>query len=230
MIEPKKTIEYITLFSILSFVFGFFIWNIHLNRFGFSESKIIQTKFILTGAFTVLFVALITLIVILRFQKLFKSYSEQPYKVLVTFVILLFFYILFIFPFFVPAWLGGGMPQTLSIIGSKEQIDELAKITIPRGTGSEVQTGMMCIAYENDDSFIVLLNDRILQLEKENIGGFATLSREDRKSFRKTCRVLSARWLFPLSWWNFAFRFGFVRDYIYSLPEANCKKVEYLQN
>lgn len=221
MLKSKEIIGHITLFSISSYVLGFLIWNIHLNRFGFSEFKIIQTKFIFTGAIAILFVSLIAFIIFTISKNLFKFCTINYYKTFISLFFLFIIYIFLIFPFFIPSWLGGGIPQTLSIIGSEDEINELLKITIPKGEGSQVQTGTLCLAYENEDIFIVLLDDRILQLKKENIRGFGALSGEDRKKIRKTCKWISVIWLFPKDWWNFEF----ILNYICGLEGFNCDEM-----
>ena len=92
---------------------------------------------------------------------------------------------------------GGGQPRFISILGSEEQINYLIPLGIPKGEGSNIQTENMCIAYENDDSVIILRKDRIVLLQKQYIKGFNSLSVGLISPVLEECSNLAKYWIEP---------------------------------
>lgn len=170
---------------IFCLVCGFFIWNIYLSRLGFFEYQIIQTRFVLTGlAFLVFLVCAGGLVMVLgKFLSMCAYFSHSQF--LDSFSIYVFFYLgliflilffpIFYFPMLSPA-LGGGQPRMLSIIADEKEIQYLAQFGVRIAKGSSIQTVNYCIAYENDAKIVVLLKNRVLELKKENIKGFSSLT------------------------------------------------------
>lgn len=91
--------------------------------------------------------------------------------------------------------IGGGQPRVISVLGSEEQINYLGPLGISTGEGSSIQTENMCLAYENDDSIIILRKDRIVSLQKQYIKGFNSLSTTITFPLRKECSHLAKYWI-----------------------------------
>lgn len=189
----KSISLFISLFSIVAYIAGFFIWNIYLNSFGFMEYDIIQTRFVLTGAvFLILF--LLTLLVIDYFINIFKKIDIKKHIFYISLIvaIIIIVYANNIFPLIPSVW-GGGKPWRLSIISTETEIDYLVNFGIKRGDGSRVQTENLCLAYENKDIVLILLDDRIIEIKKEFIKGFGSLPLTMMEIFSK-CSNLSSWW------------------------------------
>ena len=65
----------------------------------------------------------------------------------------------------------------MSILPNKSNLTlrDLNKIGIETAEGSDIQTANLCIAYENSSVVVVLLRDRVVQLNKLQFNGIATL-------------------------------------------------------
>lgn len=161
-------VKLVSVFAILFFIIGFLIWNFFLSILGFDEYTSIQTRFILTGALFSL-IPIILCYILLRFKHLSCLWFW-----LILFIIWFLVYTLFVFPLIPPSF-GGGQPRLVSIIATEQEIENLSKFGIKRGDGSTIQTGNLCIAYENNEDIIILQPDRILKLNKINFKGFGSL-------------------------------------------------------
>lgn len=182
----------------LTFIAGFLIWNFYLARFGFSEYELIQTRFISTGATFILFILIFTLIIKLinflfsKCQYFLIKYTLNMLLILfILFIIACYFYSNYFF-IYLPSKIGGGKPEALSIISSPEQINYLKQLDIPISENAEnppIQTGNLCVIYENKDNVIAFVSQqvdqnttkyRILKIKKDLISGFGSIKGDPR--------------------------------------------------
>lgn len=219
-----KIIKIFSILFVLSFSLGFLIWNLYLERLGFSEFTIIQTRFIITGLFPIAcFLSLSGSFAISQFilnkifdkfcisrkkeffniKNFFPSFFEKNkifcisllfYLGIPVFLILVSLYTYFIFPF-IPASFGGGQPRFISLITTEEEIKYLSNFGIIIGIGSKIQTENLCLAYEDEKEIIVLLNNRILKLDKNILRGFGSLPSNKQKFYNLYCSKLARQWL-----------------------------------
>ncbi|MDD4761460.1 MAG: hypothetical protein PHZ25_00315 [Candidatus Pacebacteria bacterium] len=195
-----------TLFSFSSFIIGFLVWNLYLDRLGFSEYELIYSRFTFTGAVFIFFCFFIFYLffLIMRFvQKDFfkvwfekfskRSMEDKIFSVTPMFIVLLVSYSFFLFPY-ISYSLGGGQPRVLSVIGNSEYIEYLGNFGIKgekNGDKKMVQTELLCVAYENNNEIIILLEDRIIKIRKEDIEGFVSLPNKKEGEMRSVCSNLS---------------------------------------
>lgn len=215
-----NTISSLVIFFPVAFsaclICGFLIWNTFLFRLGFEEYKIIQTKFILSGFCFLLLLSFFFWIVI-AFVNTFtkdKKYEKTCRKLasfvtkqcknnlfvavptfFIFFAVIIVGYTTIIFPK-IPSDLGGGYPRFLSIITTENEIAYLSPLGISAGEGSKIQTGNLCVAYENEEIVIILLKDRIVSLRKDIIKDFGSLSAGYTKmDGADYCGALAKNWL-----------------------------------
>lgn len=235
----EKILKTISLFILLSFAAGFFIWNMYLNQFGFIENSLIQTRFILTGAmffgvhifrviplfikqdYLILLVPILTFAVyyIVYYSKLssrwllklrskkdkffYGLFSVSIYlSAIVVLLYLLKFYALNIFPF-IPLYTGGAAPRVVSLLTDEKQIEYFQNFNIPvssnSGTKKPVQTANLCVGYENDESILLLLPDRILSVQKKYIKGIGSIPTDFTDQYNdKVCKAILTSWLYKL--------------------------------
>ena len=188
----------ISLLAVVSLISGFLVWNFYLSNFGFSEFNIIQSRFILSGfSFLVFFAVIIFifLIIVEVAQKMFPKFELSPTKLKFIFVVL---YLVFVpiyakrlFPY-IPNYLGGGKPIVLSIIADQTEISLLEPFL---GSLSPVQSGNQCVVYENQDIFIVLLSNRIVELKKSGIQGFNRVPSQQAEEADIMCSNIANAWI-----------------------------------
>ncbi len=115
----------------------------------------------------------------------------------VILIILIFLFSLLLFPA-IPRILGGGRPVGMSIFPNKYNLsmEDLSKIGIPSGEGSDIQTANLCIAYENARVVVVLRSDRVIQLSKSQLNGLGVLPGDkDIEKLEKNCGKLARVWV-----------------------------------
>lgn len=202
-----KVISFIAITALAS---GFLIWNFYLVRLGFYEFNLIQARYIHSGI-TFLIISIIILIpyllivwvvklLLTKIQFVKKYYLEITlYFGILLFSVWIITYTLLIFPFISQAW-GGAQPRILSIIASEDDIRYLANFNIK--TPSSVITENLCIAYENQDSIIILLENRVLSIKKENLKGFNSLPAKTRDERLIYCSRLARSWVLNQGKWN----------------------------
>jgi hypothetical protein len=180
-------------FGILSFVVGFLVWNVYLYYLGFSEYEIIQTRFIFTGV--------LPLILIIIIASLFtKIPFLKKHIIVLSFIaglVIIFLYAQYLF-FYIPSWMGGGQPRFLSIVADNQDINFLARFGIKKVEPDEkqpVQTQNLCIAYENKSFVILLLKDRILQIDKNYFKGFGSIPNDQQDKMNQTCSELAKSYI-----------------------------------
>lgn len=164
----------------LSFSFGFLIWNIYLQRLGFYPDALFQARYVLTGT-------LFIFCTILVLPFLLKNKNNKV-SVIRRFILWFIFFTFFIFPF-LPAWLGGSLPKMVSIISTEEYISYLNKFGIKNGSGSSIQTQNLCVVYEDNNSIITVLEDRILSLNKDRLYGLGSLASSDGYVYQFDCAI-----------------------------------------
>jgi hypothetical protein len=168
-------------------IIGFFIWKIYLYTFGFDSSDLLRGQFILTG---MLFV-IISVVIVLCAYKFIKIFSRIAFYfdsiLLCTFlkekliflsifliIIWFLFYTLQIFPL-LPLYVGGGQPRALSLIAKKENMEILGSIQVTNAEGAQNQTLNLCVAYEDNQRFYVIMSDRLLAIDKSLTNGVASV-------------------------------------------------------
>ncbi len=194
-------------------VAGFLIWNIYLVKLGFYEFSIIQARYIHTGVVFLVFllttlaalliaISLLKKISIIKKLLIFLDRLDLTSSGLAAFILLtLLAYTMLVFPRLSQA-LGGAQPRVLSIIASESDIDFLANFGIVKS--SSVITENLCVAYENQESVVILLANRILGVKKENFKGFNSVPAETRDKMSKDCSNRAINWLFNNNGdWNF---------------------------
>lgn len=163
----------------LAFIFGFLIWNTYLYGLGFKEDNIIQTRFIFTGiSFLIISTPLIlfTIFILNLIKKINKTlirYSLQYFLLILGFT----YYIIFVYAIFtrLPIVLGGGRPRGLSIMAEPNTLSYLEKFGISLADGSTTQTVNTCITYENDKHVIIILDNRVMQINSDEFKGLISL-------------------------------------------------------
>jgi|CXWL01.1.fsa_nt_gi hypothetical protein len=183
----------------LSISFGFVIWSYYLEKLGFTSDTVFQSRFILTGA-----VFILSYTVPFYFLHLLILSSSRNFSLnLKILAHLLIFFVAFTFliQFFMqnlyllPQWFGGAPPRVVSLIASVEDTDFFQKFGIAKGSGSDVQTANLCLLHEDDSYVILMLNDRILSLNKNMIKGFGSLPSIEADIQQKQCKNLLSAFL-----------------------------------
>ena len=196
----KNLIEIISLLIGVPYVIGFLIWSVYLFKLGFIESTFLQTRFLVTG-FLFLFLLTSFILLLYALKKVFyflirfcmcedtisriktiflknnSNFFSNPFNYLLIFqiiVVFLLYFSLYIFPR-IHLVFGGGAPRVLALMGTEEEIKYLSDFNLKPAAGSKIQTENLCIAYENDNSVIIVGTDRIINLEKNQIKGFISL-------------------------------------------------------
>lgn len=198
---------------------GFLIWNFYLFNLGFSEFEMIQTKFLSAGIlFFVLFFFVFSLAWLIykllsyhnKYEHVLKKFKFAAILVgLIIYFLILFIFSVLFFPK-IPFFLGGAEPQIQSIIGPEEQIKLLPTFAI--ATASPQQTENLCIAYENNDSFIALVFEqpeaeaaakgatikyRALKFRKDIITGFGSIKGDEKvEEQKKECEKFLSQKMF----------------------------------
>ncbi len=106
------------------------------------------------------------------------------YFVTVTALAYLLSFSLFVFPH-IDGHFGGNKPRLVSIIGNSEDISYLKNFGVP--LASSIQTGLLCVAYEDKEYMIVILMDRIISLKKDSYTGFVSLPNKDEGKYKNEC-------------------------------------------
>ncbi|MGC9610613.1 MAG: hypothetical protein ABSE68_00055 [Minisyncoccia bacterium] len=196
-----------TFLAIAALVSGFLIWNIYLVRLGFYEFNLIQARYIHAG---ITFLTLVTPIIFLilwivrllskKFLSITKPglYAVYCYFGIVFFLLLIPLYTFLVFPRISQAW-GGAQPRVLGIIASEPDIAYLANFGIKNAY--PLITGNLCIAYENQESVIILLEDRVLFLKKDNFKGFNSLPAKTRDEAASECSKRAMGWILNQGEW-----------------------------
>lgn len=208
LIKPLGDIVKIFSFlAIAALVSGFLIWNLYLVRLGFYEFNLIQARYIHSGiTFLLVFIPSFALFVwiakhlSMKFQFVKKFFISQIalYFGVILFFYLIILYTLFIFPRISQAW-GGAQPRVLSIIASESDIEYLANFGIKMP--SSVITQNLCIAYENQEFVIILLENRVLSVKKESFKGFNSLPAKTRDEMAGFCSRLAVGWVLNRAEW-----------------------------
>lgn len=181
---------------------GFFVWNIYSQFFSVAP-KLFQGTYILTGTLLVLscvglvgfflflktvLVRLFNLISLPNFVLIQKDSKISDFaKFLFTFCISIFFiyvFSIYLFPA-TASYFGGARPKLISVIADEEQINFLEKFGIKKA--SNIQTAILCSAYEDDKNIVFVLDDRILSFKKDNFRGFARLKYYNEHEDIKKC-------------------------------------------
>ncbi|MCF7865307.1 MAG: hypothetical protein K9M11_02270 [Candidatus Pacebacteria bacterium] len=194
MANIEKKIELIgkslAIYATSAYGLGFFVWNIYLQFLGVTPN-LFQGIYILTGTCFILtyiglygFAKLIIEIIngLLKFfhitiSPIFAEKGEISnfIRFLCTIVVSIFFVYVFSIYLF-PAnhsYFGGARPKLVSIIANEDQINFLQQFGIKKVSG--IQTAIVCTAYEDNENIVVVLEDRILSLKKDEFKGFARL-------------------------------------------------------
>jgi|SRR3989338_628547 len=205
----SNILKIISLFSVGFYVAGFFIWNVFLFSLQFNEIEILQSRFIYSGFFFFLYLCVIFIILYLIFRYILPTNLEisfldlklidrkRVFLTIVFFIFIIFTYSIYIFPR-IPRILGGGRPLALSIIPNKTSLtlEDLEKLGISRGEGSDTQTANLCVAYENSQIILILLGDRVIRLNKSQLNGIGALPEERIRQFeRNSCAPLARFWI-----------------------------------
>jgi hypothetical protein len=182
--QGKSTFESIftllTCVGILSFALGFVVWSIYLQSLGFLTKDLFQPVFIYSGlAFAIVYTACAA-----TWSKLLKK--PHPKAATICSLLLLFLYSLLLFPF-IPGAFGGGAPRAFAIVGTPAQIEYLNNFAIK--SASPIQTEQLCVAYEDEKQIVLVLNDRILSLNKEEYGDFVSLPSVEWNMFKFGCSL-----------------------------------------
>lgn len=195
----KKIAEFVSIGLGASFIFGFLIWNIYLYGFGFKEDNLMQTRFIYTGLSFVLITTPILYIFYLLFIFLIEQINKKFLKHIIMYVIFILSIIyIFFFTYFIftrlPVGFGGGRPRSLSMLANIDELSYLSSFGINLAQGSKTQTINVCIAYDNNEQIIVLLNDRILQIKNDKINGLSNLPGIS-VGLSRNCSELARLWM-----------------------------------
>lgn len=211
-----KILRGLSLVSIASYIMGFLIWNTFLLRLKFQEIEILQSRFIYTGFFFILFL-IVSYFVAKYFFLLLRYFfpldirwdwrrldneTIQKYatKSTLGILMLLFIYSIVLFPS-MPRMVGGARPFAISIVpdGSNLTLKNLEDLSMPKADGSEIQTGHVCVAYENSSMLLILTHDRVLRINKAYLKGLAPLpGHQGVESFeREVCTKLARLWILP---------------------------------
>ena len=201
-------IKIVSFFAVSALVMGFLIWNLYLVRLGFYEFNIFQARYIHAGI-PFLFVAppVVALLLLLlryllvRVPRISKDVRSgiMIYLGAIFFVLLTILYAFLIFPSFSQAF-GGAQPRVLSVIASEQDIDYLASFGIQKS--SPIITENLCVAYENQETIIILREDRVLMIKKDDFRGFNSLPAKTRDEAANYCSELAKRWVLNQKVWN----------------------------
>lgn len=213
----------ISLLSLACYIFGFLIWNLFLYNLRFNEIGILQTRFIYTGFFFIFYISLFFLICYLVIRSVgkyffvfsfnrvnFKNFFLSNFigKTMICLVgaflsfCVIFFYTIFLFPQ-IPRSLGGGRPMVVSLLtnqdGNNLSMGHLKQFGVEAPSDSEYQTGYLCIAYENNDTILLLLKDRTLQIDRSKLNGVAFLPIVELQNLEKKSCVPGVGYWFLMS-------------------------------
>ncbi|MEK7643221.1 MAG: hypothetical protein AAB372_02130 [Patescibacteria group bacterium] len=208
----EKIFKHLSYATLVSYVVGFLIWSIYLYSLRFVEIDVLQTRFILTGFSFLLSLGVLSALLAILIQILQKGLqiTIRPRGDLVAYIkrfqlqylfctiILLFIlyaYSVLIFPQ-IPQLYGGGRPRALSVLAYPDQLEFLKAFGVENGASSATQTANYCIAYENNEVMVILLDDRVLQLRKSVTAGIGALPGTALKTVEKElCKPIVAAWL-----------------------------------
>lgn len=156
---------------LLSYMFGFIIWNHTLASYSFFEYSLLQTRYISAGLLFLFFLIPIIFLLILIFKKWFikiilifkKNKLGFLLWILAIYLIMYFLIILalgFSSYFFkkIPQNLGGGKPFVTAMMSTPETIEYLSNFNVEsiRNSGNpEVETVPVCNLYQNEDLVII---------------------------------------------------------------------------
>jgi len=175
----KKIVEYVSWFLGLSFVLGFFIWSTYLYGLGFKEDNLLQTRFIFTGiSFLIISIPVIGIFLwlIKHIKKIKNFWKRKMIEVLLITAGIIYYFIFIFFVFTnLPIFLGGGRPRGLSIMAGADELTYLSSFGIPLAAGSTAQTANLCVAYESNNNIVVVLADRVMQINSNNFKGLINL-------------------------------------------------------
>lgn len=213
--DLKSILEWLSLFSIIFYIAGFLVWNIFLLNLKFNEIELLQSRFIYSGIFFVIYSGFFAILfsLLLKATSKIKEFRVREWRfgklgitlkiiiciiISILFTFWLFFYALFILPR-VPKIFGGGLPTAVSIIPNESTLNlkDFESLSIPRAAGENViQTASVCAGYENSDSMLILLKDRVVILNKSNFKGFVVLPGDaDINDLQNDCGKLATGWV-----------------------------------
>lgn len=209
-----RWLSFLSFFSAIFYAIGFIIWNIFLFGLKFNEIELLQSRFIYSGFFFILY--LLIVLFLLRFFSIHSNRFEIEgcfiKRSLISLFILSILYSLFLFPY-IPRILGGGRPLGMSIMpnGNTLTLDDLDKIGILYETDSDgnksekiMQTANVCVAYENSQIILVLLSNRVVQLNKSQLNGLSVLPGDERiRELEKNCGILVNWWILSSYWTDY---------------------------
>lgn len=154
----------IPLAALISYGFGFVLWNRYLLKFGFFEYNVFQIRYLSAGL-----LLLLPVFVIGAIAYLWKENLSTFGTVVVAVLSISWF--MYVFGSFntIHQYLGGGKPIPVSIIGNPEQIVFLENFGIQSIETAEerprVQSNPICLVYQNDD-YALIINSTITRNEE----------------------------------------------------------------
>lgn len=192
----KKSLKYLdfslkatSIFVGVALITGFLILNFFLSGLGFSEYQIIHARFILTGAWFLFYALILAIVVYYSLSKIsiisrifrwISGFATAYPLLLLLFSIfialaLIWLYAYLLFPY-IPGRFGGGRPRAISfLVKDSSRMNDMELLGIKRADGARLQTANLCATYENADSIVFLLPDRVLKLNKDMMIGFGSL-------------------------------------------------------
>lgn len=211
-VENVRNLAYILF--LITFVSGFLIWHIFLDSLGFEEIQLFHSRYILTGAVYLLQLFIILIILYSLFNKMpvirrlyywiksrkdFESLMSGLLIALLVYMSTIQLFTYYLFPRIDSRW-GGGRPRLISLIADQSYIEYLGNFGIQTeknsGVKPSVQTINLCIGYENNDNVLLLLPDRIISINKDDIKGFGSLPTKEVDQYKaKGCVKLLNSWI-----------------------------------
>lgn len=184
------------LLLLISYIAGFFAWNLYLAHFGFFEYDLTQTRFLSAGFLILLFPVFI-LGVSKRLSAFFFRINFLTQALLFFFWTLIFS--VCIFPY-VPQYFGGARPQLASVISNSEITESfnLMGISNSNQVDKSIETIRGCKIYENKDqvlfgftpnisiatstSYVQFVTEgtRVLEINRNNIEALSMLPQNQR--------------------------------------------------
>ena len=170
--------EVFGIFSLLTYVIGFIVWNKYLGDFGFFEYNLIQARYISAGLLFIIIWIIVSRVIIFFLHRFRKHEIRIIYKnaIALLIIISLVYFSTEVF-LLVPQWLGGGKPVATSILGTSEQIEYLKDLNffpISNAGNPSIQT-RACLFYQNNDYVLIGSYSRILSISRSSIIGFQTV-------------------------------------------------------
>ncbi len=196
----------ILILPIITFITGFFIWNIYLYSLGFildGIDNLLKTRFILTGILFILITLLLGTIVVKIKNKLFaltkkKKSSHNVLRFTLITLFLFFWFLIYSIGLFpnLPLVIGGGQPKVLGLIINEDNFESSLKtLDIKIVDGGKHQTENLCLAYESPENLIILKETRIILLDRSLINGFVSLPGPN-STIEQDCVLRASFWAF----------------------------------